>query len=415
MSSQGGVIDTVIVDGPEAKSEDERRDADAEEALERQRLEALAGHPRTEPAKRKRADIEEDRSSKRRRQQPGAVLLDTGRTRTMVTATTLVNLRPMLFMSSTMPWLKGPSMRVRRGACAACLLDAEQLIVVGGNEGQASFGTTEILDFRDMHTMSFRSGPRLSSQRRECAAVMLDADRLLVVGGYDGSHFLNTTEILDVENNKFVPGPRMQSRRASPAIAVLKTGHVVVVGGKNASGCLDTCEVLNPRATPMAFMAGPKLKCQRAGPALAPLDGGSRLLVMGGHDSSRTHSTTEILQIVSPQSVREPKMAFVPGPSLMTPRSYFAGVMLNAGNVHVIGGHDGYNYLHTSDVLNLASMEFTTGPCMEQRRFMCAAAVLGEERILVIGGSDVSSDHASTELLGLATYSFAPARWMREM
>lgn len=397
-------------DAPEAKSEDERRDDElAEEALERQRSAALAVH-RQAGDKRKRADLEEERSTKRRRQQPGAVLLDTGRMRTMLTSTTLINLRPMLFMSASMPWLRGPSLRVRRGACAACLLDADRLVVVGGNEGDSSFGTTEVLDFRDLMRMSFRPGPRLASQRRECAAVMLDSRRLLVLGGYDGSHFLNTTEILDVETNKFIAGPRLLSRRASPAVAILKTGHLVVIGGKNASGCLNTSELLDPRSSPMAFMAGPSLRVQRAGPAVAPLETG-QLLIMGGHDSHRTHNSTEILQ-VRPRPRSSPAMEFEPGPPLVTPRSYFAGVMLNAGNVHIIGGHDGYNYLNTSDVLNLASMEFTTGPCMEQRRFMCTAAALMEGRILVIGGSDVNLDHASTELLGLATYSFAPARWM---
>lgn len=396
--------------GGEAKLEDEQRDVLAEKALERQRTLALEVHRRA-GEKRKRADVEEERHTKRRRQQPGAVLLDTGRVRTVFTATTLMNVRPMLFMSSCMPWVRGPSMRVRRGACAACLLGPERLIVVGGNEGESNFGTTEVLDFRDVLRMTFRPGPRLASQRRECAAIMLDGHRLLVLGGYDGVHFLNTTEILDVETNKFVPGPRLLSRRASPAVALLKTGQIVVIGGKNAGGCLQTSEVLDPRSSPLGFMAGPSMRAQRAGPAVAPLEDGSRLLVMGGHDSGKTHNTTEVLQVLGP-AARVPELAFMPGPALVTPRSYFATVMLNAGNLYVVGGHDGYNYLNSSDVLNLATMEFTTGPCMEQRRFMCAAVVLVEGRVLVVGGSDVSTDHASTELLGLPTYSFAPARWM---
>lgn len=393
----------------EAKSEDERRDEMAEKALERQRSAALAVHRQGE-LKRKRAEVEEDRSSKRRRQQPGAVLLDTGRIKTFITNTTLINLRPMMYMSACMTWDTGPAMSVRRGACAATLLDSERLIVLGGNEGSSTCGTTEVLDFRDLRRLAFAPGPRLGSQRRECAAVMLDAHRLLVVGGYDGTHFLSTTEILNVHTNKFVPGPRMNVRRAAPAVALLRSGLVMVLGGKNASGCLDSCEVLDPNMVPMEFSLGPSMKLQRAGPTVAPLDG-DRLLVIGGHDQTRTHNTTEILNVFDPMG-RPPTMSFVQGPVMPTPRSYFAGVMLNAGNLHVIGGHDGYNYLNTSDVLNLATMEFTTGPSMKRKRFMCSATSLTEGNVMVLGGSDVAADHCTTELLSLPAYSFVPARWM---
>lgn len=396
--------------GGEAKSEDERRDELAEEALERQRSAALAVHRQANALKRKRADLEEERTTKRRRQQPGAVLLDTGRIKTMLTSTTLVNLRPMMFMSSSMAWAPGPTMSVRRGACAAVVLDADRLLVLGGNEGDSSFGTTEVLDFRDIRKLSFSPGPRLTTQRRECTAILLDAERLLVLGGYDGAHFLNTTEILDLKANRFVTGPRMHVRRAAPACAMLKTGHVIVLGGKNSSGCLSSSELLDPSSKSPSFVHGPSMRMQRAGPTVAPLEG-DRLIVIGGHDSSRTHNTTEILYITD-RACKPPSIIFTPGPQLVTPRSYFAGVMLNAGNLHVIGGHDGYNYLSTTDVLNLATMEFTTGPCMKQKRFMCAAVSLMEGRVMVFGGCDVTADHNSTELFGLAMYSFMPARWM---
>lgn len=395
----------------EAKSEDERRDELAVEALEKRRSAALQVQLQAGDMKRKRAVVEEERATKRRRQQPGAVLLDTGRIKTTITATTLINLRPMMFLSSSMHFVPGPSMSVRRGACTAALIDPSRLLVLGGNEGENTFGTTEVLDFRDLRRAAFARGPRLNSQRRECAAIMLDSNRLLVVGGYDGSHFLNTTEILDLKANQFAAGPRMNIRRAAPAIAMMKTGHVLVVGGKNAFGCLESTEVLDPSATAMSFAHGPSMRMQRAGPTVAMLDKG-RMLVLGGHDNSRTHNTTEILYVTDPAS-KPPLMLYTPGPLLGTPRSYFAGVMLNGGNLHVIGGHDGYNYLNTTDVLNLTTMEWTTGPCMRRRRFMCAAAGIAEGRVLVLGGSDVSADHNTTELLNLAMYSFMPAPWMR--
>ena len=48
----------------------------------------------------------------------------------------------------------------------------------------------------NLETMQFDPGPTMESSRYGCAACSLDADRVLVVGGcYDGD-FLASTEIL---------------------------------------------------------------------------------------------------------------------------------------------------------------------------------------------------------------------------
>lgn len=410
----------VIVDSPEfyaeAKSEDDLRDTIAEKVLESKRLAALAATTlNIVTGKRKRSVEEktEERAVKRRRQQPAAVLLDTGRVKTMSTATTLMNLRPMLYLSASMRWAPGPPLGVRRGACAAVLLDESRLLVVGGNEGKNSMGSTEVLDFRESRTMTFRPGPMMYSQRRECAVIGLDESHILVVGGYDGSHFLNTTEIIDVRTLRVAMGPRLITRRAAPGVARLsECGYILVCGGKNAFGCLDSTEVLDIKATTLEFKPGPSLNIKRAGPATVPIDE-SRIIVIGGHDSARTHNTTEIVFAAATAKRSSPKISVETGPMLGTPRSYFASVLLNAGNLQIIGGHDGYNYLSTTDVLNLDTLEFTTGPKMKKRRFMCAAAPIAEDRVIVVGGTEMSEDHHSTEMLVMPTYSFVPAPWMK--
>ena len=48
----------------------------------------------------------------------------------------------------------------------------------------------------DLETMEFEAGPTMEIARGDCAAVPLDADRVLVIGGYDNGTYLNTTEIL---------------------------------------------------------------------------------------------------------------------------------------------------------------------------------------------------------------------------
>ena len=48
----------------------------------------------------------------------------------------------------------------------------------------------------DLETMEFEAGPTMEKARGGCAAIPLDADRVLVIGGCDNGTHLNTTEIL---------------------------------------------------------------------------------------------------------------------------------------------------------------------------------------------------------------------------
>ena len=81
--------------------------------------------------------------------------------------------------------------------------------------------------------MTFEPGPQMLSSRRGCAAVVLDACHILVIGG--GNVFgssLDTREVLETGTITFAPGPSMQTQRCGCA-AVLLPGErrVLVVGG----------------------------------------------------------------------------------------------------------------------------------------------------------------------------------------
>merc|ERR1719424_2012511 len=151
----------------------------------------------------------------------------------------------------------------------------------------------------------------------------------------------------------------MNFRRAAPAVVRLESGLLIVVGGKNAQGCLESSEVLDTRRATWSFEQGPKMRKQRGGPTAAVIDG-SKVLVIGGHDDTRTHDSTEILTIAEAAAGSVPGMSFTQGPFVTAPRSYAASVMLNASHLFLIGGHDGVNCIDTTEVLNLSSMEFTT-------------------------------------------------------
>jgi hypothetical protein len=105
--------------------------------------------------------------------------------------------------------------------------------------------TTEVLDVR---TMAFAPGPSMGSARWLCAAVAVDELHVLVLGGRDSaSTVFATTELLDVVALEFAPGPTMQARRVGLAAARLDTAEgprILVVGGYDGTRRLSTTEVL---------------------------------------------------------------------------------------------------------------------------------------------------------------------------
>ena len=50
--------------------------------------------------------------------------------------------------------------------------------------------------------LSFSPGPGMSAWRSGCTAAPLSAEQLLVVGGFDGSNHLDSTELLDLKETQ---------------------------------------------------------------------------------------------------------------------------------------------------------------------------------------------------------------------
>ena len=115
---------------------------------------------------------------------------------------------------------EGPDMNERREAAAAVKLDDDHILVIGGRSTYIGYGeanaSTEILDTK---SMTFSAGPSMATRRQRPAAVKLIDGRVLVLGGLnfdnarDEEEVHRTTEWLDVATNTFSPGPSMQVGR----------------------------------------------------------------------------------------------------------------------------------------------------------------------------------------------------------
>jgi hypothetical protein len=247
--------------------------------------------------------------------------------------------------------------------------------------------STEVLDLDAGTTKAFMAGPTMATARQGCAAVRLDARRVLVVGGRDDKSPLNTTEILDLETMRFSAGPRMRSKRVYCTAVALDARRVLVAGGLDEIGYShSTTEILD--VATMTFAPGPEMLSERCGCSAVALENPRRALIVGGRGSGMLSvNTTEVLDLDT--------MKFSPGPTMRTARYGCAAVPLGGGNSRrrcclVIGGVDDEKYtlaLSTTEVLDLETMKFTDGPAMltERAEFAAVADDAGD-RVLSIGG-----------------------------
>mmetsp|Transcript_19456 Transcript_19456/g.65733 ORF Transcript_19456/g.65733 Transcript_19456/m.65733 type:complete len:392 (-) Transcript_19456:851-2026(-) len=281
----------------------------------------------------------------------------------------------------------GPEMREGRSFFAS-VNAGNRVIVFGGSLDGSELFTTEVLD---VETLQFSNGPDLAKGITEFAAVTLDADRVLVVGGINGAgEYPTATEILTLSTLTLSPGPTFSGRSGCAAVQI-DADRVLVVGGNDGAAQLATTMVLD--VATLTFARGPTMTTARSGCAAIALDG-KRILIAGGSnaDSGRL-TTTEFLDVAS--------MSFAPGPSMSTERWGCAAVLVDAQHVLIVGGRDNDDViLATTEILDLVTMSFSPGPHMMTARHGSVAQRLdykGEAPvIMVIGGEDDSGYHSST-------------------
>ena len=145
----------------------------------------------------------------------------------------------------------GSELNSIRTWCAA-VLHGRSVVVFGGRDDNAVLNTTEVLDLDGAGTTeaSSTAGPTMATARQGCAAVRLDARRVLVVGGSDSisvAGSLDTTVILDLETMRFSAGPRMLSKRLYCTAVALDARRVLIAGGvdENNAPHRTTTEILD--------------------------------------------------------------------------------------------------------------------------------------------------------------------------
>src|SRR5204863_3136760 len=104
-------------------------------------------------------------------------------------------------------------------------------------------------------TGSFSFAGTLTIPRKNHAAVLLPGGRVMIVGGFDGSHILNSTEIFDAATAKVSSGPSLSTARMGHSATTLLNGDVLVAGGSDGSRDLASTELYSFSARIPEFAA----------------------------------------------------------------------------------------------------------------------------------------------------------------
>jgi len=125
--------------------------------------------------------------------------------------------------------------------CMAQVNDSH-IMSMGGYDGKEFLDDVNILD---VQAEKWTSGPNLNNGRSEfsCAKIKVsqsvNTEAVIAVGGWNGD-YMNTVEVLTLEDSNWKTGPALPIRIAGAQIVSDSNGGVILVGGATPYGPLNT-------------------------------------------------------------------------------------------------------------------------------------------------------------------------------
>jgi hypothetical protein len=215
---------------------------------------------------------------------------------------------------------------------------------------------------------------QLNIERRGHTATLLEDGKVLIVGGDNHSGIVNQVELLD-------PASQTSSLAAMPIVARtdhtatrLADGRVLIIGGRDQNGSLTSTEIYNPLTA--TFTAGPSLTTPRGGHTATVLANGA-ILVAGGDASGSA-------ELYNPTTQR---FSLIAG-SMNTARKFQSAILLNNGQVLIVGGVGAQNnVLNTAEIYDPSSQSFYVPPTdMQTPRALATLKLLADGKVQIIGG-----------------------------
>ena len=146
---------------------------------------------------------------------------------------------------------------------------------------------------------------------------------------------------------------------------------------------------------------GPPMIVPRASPAVVVLQDGN-VFVIGGTTVTGPTATTEVFDAKS--------SAWKSGPTMSTKRVGHTATLLKDGTVLVVGGDTGVGATATAEILDVSSGAASVVPSMSFARSGHAGVMLGNGKVLVTGGSNwVTDTWKQAEMFDRSSLKWIPA------
>ena len=142
---------------------------------------------------------------------------------------------------------KGINMIQKRTMAASVIINQSNVLwIVGGFDGSYHLQTSEILPFNGNPIV----GPSLPFTISEHAMIQFDSKSIFIIGGYQNEVKSNQTWIADPANRfKFRRGPPLNIARSLHLCGKMKVNGkawIIVAGGCGLRGYLSSVELLDP-------------------------------------------------------------------------------------------------------------------------------------------------------------------------
>lgn len=219
----------------------------------------------------------------------------------------------------------------------------------------------------------------MNKPRANHAAILLDDDRVMVIGGQSGYavSVLSSTEFFDPATDSWTLGPSMHTPRYDFPHVRLSDGRILVAGGRG-SGKRDLrdAELYDPRTG--SWSATGALTEARSSHAMALLPDG-RVLAAGGYLDGLTLASCEIYD---PDTE-----SWSPGPSMRRSRQSYTLVVLKNGRILAAGGVAAPDAsLNSAEIYDPATQSWSLTGSLTERRGNYAVFLLPDGRVLAAGG-----------------------------
>jgi N-acetylneuraminic acid mutarotase len=132
-----------------------------------------------------------------------------------------------------------PSLPVTISYHCMVTVNSATVMVIGGNQNSHYSGRTFYFTFGEE---SWTEGPELKNERflHSCGKIRRNKESqemsIIVAGGYDGSFFLSSVEILHEGSNEWQTGPELPFRIYDSQMVEDQNGGVVLIGGYSIPG-----------------------------------------------------------------------------------------------------------------------------------------------------------------------------------